>query len=93
MTIGVTTADMKNLGEIEDACKKINRSVRDGEIVTRHSIKKMKGMGSRSHDLGADLRMLYVKVDCVATKKEKVAVVVPVTSVGAEVTIRCQCLP
>ena len=38
-------------------------------------------MGSRSHDLGAEIRMHSFTVDCgTFTKEEKVAVVVPVTS-------------
>ena len=39
----------------EDArCKiKLNRSVTEGRIDSRHSIKSLEGMGSSSHDLGA----------------------------------------
>ena len=41
-------------------------------------------MGSISHDLGANLRMYSFTVDCDSfTNEEKVAVVVPVTSVEA----------
>ena len=43
-------------------------------------------MGSRSHDLGAELRMHSYTINCdTFTNEEKVAVVVPVTSV--EVTL------
>ena len=39
-------------------------------------------MGSRSHDIGAELRMHYFTVDCdTFTNEEKVAVVVPVASI------------
>ena len=39
-------------------------------------------MGSSSHDLGAELRMHYFTVNCdTFSNEEKVAVVIPVTSV------------
>ena len=39
-------------------------------------------MGSSSHDLGAEIRMLYFTVNCYTfSNEEKVAAVVPVTSV------------
>ena len=39
-------------------------------------------MGSSSHDLGAELRMYYFTVNCdTFSNEEKVAAVVPVTSV------------
>ena len=31
--------------------------MREGRIESRHSIKSLEGMGSRSHDLGVELRM------------------------------------
>ena len=31
--------------------------MREGRIESRHSIKSLEGMGSSSHDLGAELRM------------------------------------
>ena len=47
----------------------------------------LEGMGSRSHDLGAELRMYSFTIDCdTFSNEEKVAVVVPVTSVEVEVT-------
>ena len=65
-----------------DAREELNRSVREGRIESRHSIKSLEGMGSRSHDLGAELRMHSFTVDCVTfSSNEKVAAVVPVTSV------------
>ena len=35
----------------------MNRSVREGRIESRHSIKNLEGMGSRSNDFRAELRM------------------------------------
>ena len=65
-----------------DAREELNRSVRDGRIEFRHSIKSLEGMGSSSHDLGAELRMHSFTVNCdTFSKKENVAPVVPVTSV------------
>ena len=39
-----------------DAREELNRSLREGKIESRHSI-KFGRMGSRSHDLGAEIRM------------------------------------
>ena len=60
--------------------------MREGIIESRHSIKSLEGMGSRSHDLGAELRMHSFTDDCdTLSNEEKVAVVVPVTNVEIEV--------
>ena len=48
---------MKHCGKMPDAREELNRSVREGRIEYRHSIKRLEGMGSRSHDFGAELRM------------------------------------
>ena len=65
-----------------DAREELNRSVREGGIESRHSIKNLEGMGSRSHDLGVELRMHSFTVNRdTFSNEEKVAVVVPVTSV------------
>ena len=40
-----------------DASEDLIRSVREGRIEARYYIKSLEGMGSRSHDVGADLRM------------------------------------
>ena len=73
---------MKHCGEIPDAREELNRSVREGIIESRHSIKSLEGMGSSSHDLGAELRMHSFTVNCdTFLNEEKVAAVVPVTSV------------
>ena len=48
---------MKHCGKMPDAREELNRPVREGRIESRHSIKILEGMGSRSHDLGAEIRM------------------------------------
>ena len=78
----MSRADLKHCGKIPDAREELNRSVREGRIESRHSIKSLEGVGSRSHDLGAELRMHSFTINCdTFSNEEKVAVVVPVTSV------------
>ena len=49
-----------------------------------HSIKCLEEMVSRSHDLGAELKLHSITVDCdTFSNDEKYAVIVPVTSVEA----------
>ena len=49
---------------------------------SRHSTMSLEGMGSSSYDLGAELRMHSFTVNCdTFSNEEKVAAVVPVTSV------------
>ena len=56
--------------------------MREGRIKSRHSSKSLEGIGSSSHDLGAELRMHYFTVNCdTFSNEEKVAAVFPVTSV------------
>ena len=56
--------------------------MREGRIEYKHSIKSLVWFGSRSHDLGTELRMHSLTVDCdTFSNGEKVAAVVPVTSV------------
>ena len=43
-----------------DVGEELNRSVSYGRVESRHSIMSLKGMGSKSHDLGAKIRM----IDC-----------------------------
>ena len=51
---------------------------------SRHSTRSLEGLGSKSHDLGAEFRMQSFIVDChTFTNEEKVAVVFPVASVVA----------
>ena len=39
-------ADLKHCGKMPDAREELNRSVREGRIESRHSIKRLEGMGS-----------------------------------------------
>ena len=61
--------------------------MRSGRIESIHLTKSLEGMTSRSHDLGAELRMHSLTFDCdTFSNEEKVAVVDPVTSIEVEVT-------
>ena len=60
----MTRADLKHCGKIPDAREELNISVREGRIESRHSIKSLEGIGSSSHDLGAELRMHSFTVNC-----------------------------
>ena len=51
----MTIADLKHCRKMPDAREKLNRSVREGRIESKHSIKSLKWMGSMSHDLGTEL--------------------------------------
>ena len=83
----MTRADLKQCVKMPVAGEELNRSVREGIIKSRHSIKSLEWMGSRSHDIGAELIMHYLSVDCgIFSNEEKVAVVVPVTSVDVTVS-------
>ena len=83
----MTTADLRQCGMMPDARDELFRSVREGRLEHRHSIKSLEGMGSSSHDSEAELRMHSYTVDCdTFSNEEKVAVVVPVTSVEATVS-------
>ena len=55
----MTRAELKHCGKIPDAREELNRSLREGRIEYRHSNKSLEGMGSSSHDLGAELRMHF----------------------------------
>ena len=79
----MTRADLKHCGKVPDAREEEDiRSVREWRIKSRHSIKSLEGMWSSSHDLGAELRMHSFTVNCdTFSNEEKVAAVVPVTSV------------
>ena len=41
----MTTADLKHCGKIPDAREELNRSVREGRIESRYSIKSLEGWG------------------------------------------------
>ena len=60
----MTVGDLKNCGKMPDAREEFNRSVREGRIESRHSIKSLKWMGSRTHDLGTELRIHSFTVIC-----------------------------
>ena len=78
----MTRADLKHCGKIQEAREALNRSVREGRIESRHSIKSLEGIGSSSHDLGAELRMHSFTVNCdTFSNEERVVAVVPITSV------------
>ena len=65
-----------------DAREEWNTSVREGRIESGQYIKSLEGIGSGSHDLGAELRIHSFTVNCdTFSNEEKVAAVVPVTSV------------
>ena len=42
----MTRADLKHCGKISEAREELNRSVREGRIESRHSIKSLEGIGS-----------------------------------------------
>ena len=78
----MTRADLKHCEKMSDAREELNRSVRKGRIESRHSIKSLEGMGSISHDPRAELIMRSITVNIgTFSNEEKVAKVVPVTSV------------
>ena len=78
----MTRADLKHCGKMPDAREELSRSVGKGRIESRHYIKSLEGMGSSSHDLGAELGMHSFTANCYNfLNEEYVAAVVPVTSV------------
>ena len=80
----MTRDDLSHCGKMPDTREELNRSVRAGRIESRHSIKSLEGMGSSSHDSGAELRTHSLTVNSNNfSNEEKGAAVVPVTSVEA----------
>ena len=80
----MTGADFKHC-KMPEATVDMNRSVRKGRIESRHSIKAFEEMGSRSPDLGVEVRMHSLTVDCdTFSNEEKASLVVPVTRVDAK---------
>ena len=78
---------MKHYGKIPDAGEEMNGSVREWKIESRHSTKSLEGIGSRSYDLRAEIRMHSLTVDSETfSNEEKVALVVPAINVEVEVT-------
>ena len=65
-----------------DAREELNRSVREGRMESRHSIKSLERMRSSSHDLRAEIRMPSFTVNCdTFSNEENDAAVVAETSV------------
>ena len=60
----MTRDDLKHCGKMPDAREDLIRSVREGRIVSRHSIKSLEGMGSSSDNIGAEIRMNSFTVNC-----------------------------
>ena len=61
--------------------------MREGKIESGHFIKSQEGMGSRSCNLGTELRMHSLTEDCNTFSNEETdAAVVPVASAEVEVT-------
>ena len=67
----MTRVDLKHCGKIPDAREELKRSVRKWRIESRHSIKSLEGMGSRSHDLGDEIRMHSFTVDLTLFQMKK----------------------
>ena len=77
----MTRAVLKHCRKMTDAREELNRSVREGGVESRHFINNLEGIGSRSHDLEElEIQSFTVNRDTFSND-EKVAVVVPVTSV------------
>ena len=86
----MTRVDFKHCGKMPDVREELNRSVSEVRIEFRHPIKSLEGMGSRSHDMGAELRMHSFTVICdTFSNDEKDAVVVPVASVEVTCCLLC----
>ena len=60
----MTRADLKHCGKMPDTRKELDRSVSEGRVESRHSIKSLEGMGSSSHDIVAEIRMHSFTVNC-----------------------------
>ena len=71
LRIGVTRADLKHCGKMSGAREEKNRSVREWRIEFRHPIKILEGMESRSHNIGSELRMHFLPVDCTLFQMKK----------------------
>ena len=83
----MTRADLNHCGKMLDAREELNRYGRDGRIESRHSIKRLVGMRSKSHDIGTEVRMHSLTVNWDSfSNEEKVAVVLSASSFEVEVT-------
>ena len=82
LRIGMTRTDLRHCEKIPKAREELNRSVSEGRIEWRNYIKSLEGLGSSSLDLGAEISMHSSTVNCdTFSNEEKVAAVVPVTSI------------
>ena len=52
----MTRADLKHYGKMAYAKEELSRSVSEGRMESRHSMKSLERMGSSSHDLGAKIK-------------------------------------
>ena len=50
--------DLKHSGKMPDAREKLNRSVREGRRESSHCNNSLGGMGSCSHDIGAEFNAI-----------------------------------
>ena len=76
-----------------DAKEEIKISEIERRIESKYHIMRLEGMGSTSHDLGAELEMHPLTANCdTILDKKKVAIVALVTSVRFEATVSKQCL-
>ena len=70
------------MGRCQTGREESNKSVRKDKIQCRHSIKSVEVIESKTHDLGVELRMHSLTVDCdTSSNEENASVVVPVTCV------------
>ena len=56
------------MGRISDTREEINTLVREGKVEFRHFIISLEGIGSWSHDLGAEVSIHFLTVDCKTSK-------------------------
>ena len=68
LIIRVTRDDLKHCGKMPDVREELNRSERKWKIESRHSIKSLEWMGSRSYDLVAKSRMRMATLSFMKTK-------------------------
>ena len=78
----MTRADLNHCGKMPDAREVLSMSVREWRKESKHYSKSLEWMGSKSHDMGAELGMHFFTINHdTFSNEEKVAVVVRVTSV------------
>ena len=62
---------MKHWGKIPEERDELMSAVSEGKRVSRDSIKRLVGMGSREQVLGADFSMIFLTVDSGTGLKEQ----------------------